>query len=429
MLNLRKWQQMLLLFLAALLVVGIILPARAGNLDDYFDDLEDIEQQLEDMKDNRDKTERELKLLRARLESLNRSVALAEIELADLASKIGDMESRIVVQEQLVAAIQSSIDETEEYLATQIEYLEHRLCAMYKNGSVSYLEVLFSASSFSDFLTRFGFIRRLVEGDTELVAEIEETKDELEASRNLLAAELASLEDNLAELEEARLDAEAVHAKLVAETKESVALKKKVEAKLAEQKKGIASLEADQKAVEAMIRKLQEEERIRAGNPPSSYLWPVPGFDRSPYNITCPYGWRIHPITGKPNFHTGIDIARLNRQGESIGGKPIVAAASGTVEFVRSYDGGGYGIYAIISHGGGYQTLYAHMRKVLVKEGDVVHMGDQIGIVGTTGSSTGNHLHFETWVMTERKDPLDFLPLTLNTGNSLCQFEYTLDDA
>ncbi|HCX79798.1 MAG TPA: hypothetical protein DG577_10335, partial [Firmicutes bacterium] len=153
---------------------------------------------------------------------------------------------------------------------------------------------------------------------------------------------------------------------------------------------------------------LLELERVRAGNPPSFLTWPVPGFDRVPYNITSSYGWRIHPIRKVWQFHPGIDIARYNRRGESIGGKPIVAAASGTVDFVRSYDGGGYGIYVLISHGGGYQTLYAHMRYTTVKKGQVVTIGQQIGVVGTTGSSTGNHLHFELWVMGEKKNPVEF---------------------
>lgn len=397
----------LVFILVMVMALGLVLPAHA-DIDDYYDDLESINEQLEEMKENRKQTKSELDRLRDLLDDLDREMYKAEEELKDLEDKILAMEEKIAEQEKLIAEVEASIAETEEYLAIQTEYLEQRLCAMYKNGSVSYLEVLFSASSFSDFLSRFGFIRLLIESDTELVAEIEATKASLEADKELLAEELSLQVQRHAELDAARAKAEEDKSQLNAKTLRYEELKEEVQAELAKQNKGIASMEEDQKQIEAEIKRLLELERVRAGNPPSFLTWPVLGFDRVPYNITSPYGWRIHPIRKVWQFHPGIDIARYNRRGESIGGKPIVAAASGTVDFVRSYDGGGYGIYVLISHGGGYQTLYAHMRYTTVKKGQVVTIGQQIGVVGTTGSSTGNHLHFELWVMGEKKNPVEF---------------------
>lgn len=408
--NLKKSYKALIIVLVAVLALGAVLPAFAdsGGIDDYFDDLDSIREQLEQMKKNRNKTASELDRLRSLLDALDRDMYKTEQELDSLARKISQLEEEIAVQEERIADVEASIAETEERLAVQVGYLEQRLCAMYKNGAVSYLEVLFSASSFSDFLSRFGFLQRLIESDTELVAEIEGTKASLQVNRDILAAELGRQLLRREELEASQVKAEGKRAYLRAQASLQEELKDEVQAELNKQNKGIASLEADMKAIEAEIKRLLELERVRAGDPPSFFTWPVAGFDRIPYNITSDFGWRTHPITGLRNYHPGVDIARLNRQGQSIGGRPILAAASGTVDFVRSYDGGGYGIYVIVSHGGGYQTLYAHMRKATVKVGDVVTMGQQIGIVGTTGSSTGNHLHFEVWVMGEKKNPLGF---------------------
>jgi murein DD-endopeptidase MepM/ murein hydrolase activator NlpD len=394
--------------LVIVLALGLVLPAHAGKLDDYYDDLDDINDKIDEMKENRNQNKAELEHLREQLEQLEREIYNAENELEKLEIKIRNMEAKIAHQEKLIAEIEASIAETEEYLAVQTEFLEQRLCAMYKNGAVSYLEVLFSASSFSDFLSRFSFLRLLIESDTELVAKIEETKAELQTDKDLLAEELSRQVQMHAELESDQAKVEKDRAELKKKAYRCEELKEDVEVELAKLNKGIASMEEEGKKIKAEIKRLLELERVRAGNPPSYLEWPVTGFDRVPYNITSDYGWRIHPIRKTWSPHTGIDIARFNRRGESIGGKPIVAAAGGTVDFVRNYDGGGYGIYVIISHGGGYQTLYAHMRYTTVKVGDVVTMGQKIGVVGTTGSSTGNHLHFEVWVMGHKKNPLGF---------------------
>ncbi len=403
-----KWYKSLVFGLVMVFVLGTVFSAHADPMDGYFDDLDDIKDRIGEMKEDRNKNKSELEKLRDQLEDINLEVYHAEKELAKLEENITHLEDEIAMQEKLIAEFETSIAETEERLVIQTEYLEQRLCAMYKNGTVSYLEVLFSASSFSDFLSRFGFLRMLIESDTELVAEIEETKASLEADKALLDEELNKQVQRHEELDAARATVKEDKVALKRKAARCTELESAVEAELKRLNKGINSLEEDMKQVEKEIKRLLELERVQAGNPPSFFTWPVPGFDRVPYNITSEFGWRLHPIKKVWKLHTGIDIAKYNRHGQGIKGKPIVAAASGTVDLVRSYDGGGYGIYVLISHGGGFQTLYAHMRYTTVKVGQVVQMGDKIGVVGTTGSSTGNHLHFEVRVMAEKKDPLKF---------------------
>lgn len=127
----------------------------------------------------------------------------------------------------------------------------------------------------------------------------------------------------------------------------------------------------------------------------SGFCWPTPGYT----TVTSPYGYRIHPITGKLKFHSGVDIGAK-------GGTPIVAAADGTVTI--SVYSNSYGNYVEIDHGGGVRTRYAHMSKRLCKVGDTVTQGETIGLVGSTGNSTGNHCHFEVRINGTTYDPMQY---------------------
>jgi len=410
----RGWKQLLILVIVAVLAIGAILPVYANSIDDYLDDRDNIKEELDGKKDDLKQTKSELDSLREQLEALDDDMYAAEVRLSILKAEIVVQEDKIVEQENLIAEIEESIAETEEYLKVQTEHLEQRLRAMYKNGTVSYLEVIFSASSFTDFLSRLGFLSALIESDKELVAGIEATKTILEADKSLLDHELDLQVQRMEELDSAKIQVEEDHAKLAQQAAQYEVLNTKVLAELKKLNSDIAWLEAEEKRLSAEINKIYEQERVNAGDPPSFFTWPVPGFDRRPptytlsaSNITSPFGMRKHPITGKDNLHRGIDIARRNSAGESIGGKPIVAAAGGVVETAAFSNS--YGYYVTISHGGGVLTLYAHMRYAAsVKVGQTVTMGQQIGVVGTTGSSTGNHLHFEVVVHKVLKDPLTF---------------------
>ncbi|MDD3204075.1 MAG: M23 family metallopeptidase, partial [Pygmaiobacter massiliensis] len=129
-----------------------------------------------------------------------------------------------------------------------------------------------------------------------------------------------------------------------------------------------------------------------------SFGWPVPGF----YNISSPYGWRT--LYGKPDFHTGIDIAKSGQ----IFGATVVSSLPGTVQTVR-YGSTGYGYYVIVDHGGGYKTLYGHLSAIYVTPGQAVAQGTPVGAVGSTGNSTGPHLHFEIRAAGQKVDPMQYL--------------------
>jgi uroporphyrinogen decarboxylase len=155
-----------------------------------------------------------------------------------------------------------------------------------------------------------------------------------------------------------------------------------------------------EKKIQELIRQ-QEAKNKSSQYTGGQFAWPAPGYDKN-YNITSPFGWRMHPILKVRKFHSGIDISGY-RIGDN---KPAVAAADGVVIFAQSY--GGYGNTVIIDHGSNITTLYAHNAKLLVSEGDTVKKGQKISIIGTTGLSTGHHLHFEVRVNGEPVDPMPY---------------------
>ena len=161
----------------------------------------------------------------------------------------------------------------------------------------------------------------------------------------------------------------------------------------------LEDLEAESKALNSEIKRLQAEQAAKNGTntkAPGAYLWPCP----SSHTITSNYGYRVHPVTGAKKLHSGMDI------GASYGAA-VVAAASGTVIMSKYY--GGYGNCIIIDHGGGVSTLYGHMSSLVAKTGQKVSAGETIGKVGSTGVSTGNHLHFEVRINGSTVNPANYV--------------------
>jgi murein DD-endopeptidase MepM/ murein hydrolase activator NlpD len=395
--------------LTALLLVLMVLPIFASSLDDARKELRDLENQKRQMEQEKRETQTRLGQLEAELNLLNSQLTKARADLDRLNSSIRQQQQKIDAQQRLVEQKEQEIYAAELHLEQQTTHLENRLRAMYLNGAVSYLEVLFNSSGFADFISRFRFLRSIIESDTELVNEIKSTREQLAEDKVLLEKELASQVSRRKELEFARGQAvqEETRVRDMVSRQRSIETQMRTElAKIGTELKAIGEETAE---VTALIKKLEEEAR-RNQRTPGALHWPTPGFTF----ISSPFGTRICPITGRWAMHTGIDIAipRSNWPGASnYSGTPayIVAAADGVVSLVRNTGGVGYGHYVVIDHGGGHATLYAHMHPFpLVREGDRVVAGQRIGMVGSTGSSTGPHLHFEVFVGGVRQNPLNF---------------------
>lgn len=275
--------------------------------------------------------------------------------------------------------------------------LKRRLVDIYENGDLSYAQVLLSAQTFAEFVERWEDLRLLVHSNQQALRV-------RKAEEQRVAGVQADLERTEIELGQEQQEQQRAHSQLNSladERRNLVAVADQQRRHVASQVAQIEDLSAaEESQLESMIRERQAELAARgkaagvAGSLPSggpgSFSWPVSG------TITSPFGWRSNPFGGSPDFHQGLDIAAPT-------GTTITAAASGTVIMAQWY--GGYGNYILIDHGGGYSTGYGHCSAIYVAVGQSVKRGQAIGAVGSTGASTGPHVHFEVRINGKPVDP------------------------
>ena len=283
--------------------------------------------------------------------------------------------------------------------------LEERLVASYMNGKNTYMDALFSGG-LANFVSNYESIKQIAEYDNNLMADVKNTKTELENERNKVETAKKEKETKSAELKKLKSEKEAKVNNLTDEQKQ-------IQAQMDEYDSQMKILEQKEKAIAEAAKRKAEQEKSNNSNknnntgsnnnggsttPTGTFQWPVP----SSHTITSNYGYRIHPISGTKKLHAGIDIG-------APGGSNIVAADAGTVVLSSFGYNGGYGNYVIISHGNGITTRYAHCSNLFVSTGESVSKGQVIAAVGSTGASTGNHCHFEVRINGGSKNPLNYL--------------------
>ena len=312
-------------------------------------------------------------------------------QLNAINAEIANIDAQIAYYDGEIAQKEVERKEAEAREAEQYELFCQRVRLMEEQGTVSYWSILFNAEDFSDLLDRIADVDAVMDYDNQVMNELIATREELERLQG-------ELESARAEEQAARDQQEAKKAEQQAKVAEAQKLLDQINADAAEVNRQLDAESAAAAEIQAEIAKKQkqlEEERKQNNiviSSESGYLWPLPGY----YRLSSLFGYRIHPITGVAHSHTGIDIP-------APGGTSILAAKSGQV--VTSAYHYSYGNYVVIDHGNGNSTLYAHMSSRAVSEGQMVSQGQVIGYVGTTGSSTGNHLHFEVRDNYTRVDP------------------------
>lgn len=354
-----------ILFFTVVMVFVFVFPA-AG------DELNDAIRRQQQLYNQQNKARGQLKNLTNRadqmtkqIQQLTHQISAAEI---DLEKKENAYEKAV----QNVIAIEKEVEEKQGELDDRQETLRTRVRSIYEEGQVSYLEVLFQSTDISDFLSRIDYLGYLVDNDQKILTDIKIQKDQLEENKELLISKKEEAEDLRAQAIAAKNYLDKTKAQKVV----ALAENKKYQDDLITQ---IEKLEKDSKELEAKIRELQ---RKNSGIVGSVGVWPTPGYGY----ITSSYGYRIHPITRKYSLHTGIDISAPNRA-------RIISAGAGVVIYSGWY--GAYGNTVIIDHGNGISTLYGHMSSRAVSFGAALVPGQTIGYVGSTGWSTGPHLHYE----------------------------------
>ncbi len=336
----------------------------------------ELQSDLTDVKKVKEELEESKKDLAEYVERLDGELATVQAKIADLKEKIEIKEAEIVqTQEELEAAIE---DQENQYAA-----MKKRIKFMYEKGDNLYMELIFSSESFGEMLNKAEYIEMLSAYDRKMLDKYVETRQLIELYKEQLEEEQAYLEEAKAgvENEEASLNS------LIDEKKETIErVSDDIEAKetaiaeyeayIKEQNETIAILE---KVVAEEKAKLAEESRIKYDG--GMFKWPAPSYTK----ITSEFGNRVHPTLGVEKFHNGIDMA-------APGGSPILAAYDGNV--VAADYSNSMGNYIMIDHGDGLYTIYMHASALYVSKGSFVAKGQNIAAVGTTGRSTGNHLHF-----------------------------------
>lgn len=407
------------------------------------DDLEDKREELdENIKENEEKLEEvedEINNNESKLDKVKGEISDIETEISDLDSKIdsissdissisGDIEtvtSEIVDIDKKIAEIEKQIADNKVLMEDAKKQLLNRLRENYMAGGGSRLEILFSATDLTSFLERQELVDRMSVNDTKLiddmakkVSELNTLQAELDGQKAELDTKKAELKGSIQDLTDRQTDLE--DSKSTQEEKKSEAMGKHEELK-----DTIAQLDKDSEEYKAEIKRQKKEraeidrqidEYIKkhgstVGDKPDesfnndgSMLWPVPGSTR----LTATY-----PSYSNGDPHHGIDIVRTD---VTTKGSPFRAAQGGKVIIAKN-DGGwnyGFGNYVVIDHGDGKQTLYAHAQTLYVSVGDVVQKGDTIGAIGSTGNSTGPHLHFEVRIKrsdgsVSRVQPLNYV--------------------
>ena len=343
---------------------------------------QELKEQLEDAEADQMAAQQKRQLLQAQLDAINDELDSIDAQLAYYDQEIAQKEAE---------RIQAEADEQAQY-----ELFCQRVRAMEEEGTVSYWSILFNAEDFSDLLDRLADVDAVMDYDNQVM-------EELTAIREEIVRLKTQLEEARADEQEARDQQAAKQAEQQAKVAEAQKLLDEINADVAEVNRQLDDEIAGAEEIQAEIARKQKqlEEQRRQNNitidSETSYLWPLPGY----YRLSSQFGYRIHPITGKAHSHTGIDIP-------APGGTPILACKSGQV--VTSAYHYSYGNYVVIDHGNGNSTLYAHMSSRAVSEGQMVTQGQTIGYVGTTGSSTGNHLHLEVRDNYTRVDPESKFP-------------------
>ncbi len=391
----RKWRSIVALGIVIVLVISM-LTTIVFSLKTYADtSVSDMQSELDDITAKKEKLEKELESIAGKKDAVLEQKALVDQQINELNEEANLLESVVDNLKDELKVSEKRLEEAEDSLEENTEHAKKRIRAMYELGDTSYLSIILSSASLHDFITRVELVKQMAAYDRQVIDALTATKNTIEEETKAIELKkekqqnaLNSLENNVSSLKKKQSQSDSL----------IESFNKKTEANLA----AIEKAEAAEKELQAEIRAAlanSSNETFVGG----AYQWPVSGY----YSITDKFGMRTHPTTGVYKMHTGVDIA-----GSGIRNKPILAANSGTV--LKAGWHTAYGNYVVIDHGGGCSTLYGHANRLNVSAGQKVTRGDVIAYVGSTGYSTGPHLHFEIYENGEYKNPLSFFNYNFN---------------
>lgn len=358
----------------------------------------EVTNETEKLEEQKQEVEGKIKDTNIKLDYLQDELSATMLRVQEIEDKVLEYEKDSKELGQKVETLQTSIDEAQAKLQTatqnydqKMDMLARRLVTMYESGDTTYLDVLLKSKNLTDFISRYYVIEEMAEYDTEIINQIKEEKENIETTRQKLENEQAEIKVVKAKAEQTSIVLNNTKTLQQSYIKKLSSAEKKLQEQITSFKKEEAEIEAK---ILAATNGIDADIQYTGGE----MLWPV-AIEGTV--ITSNFGIREHPIQGVIKEHTGIDI------GNAPLGTPVVAATDGIV----SYAGwlGGYGNCVMINHGDGIVTLYGHGNKTLTTVGAEVKKGDTIMEVGSTGNSTGPHLHFEVRVNGICTNPLAYV--------------------
>ena len=389
------------LFLAAaclLLSVSVYPATAATSMSSLQNKLDKLSQSIVQHKkelSNAKKKEQAAKALESELKErvsvIQDQISVLSGQIASVQNSIGQKEQEISAKETEIAEKETEIEEKELEIQDQWSDFKKHMAAMQELRDGGSVAMLSAVNDLYELLTFNEVMQDISIKDTEILDNMKNAKEALESDK-------LTLESQRSELQSKKADLDAQNSQMRAKQNElnssvAAAQMSAAEAQQA-QKDAQAAIESDEMNYEAVKKQIQKMIAAAAASKPTlsftGFICPLKSYSR----ISSEYGWRKNPVTGVNKLHAGTDFA-------APGGTPIYAAASGYVQ-VAGWSSGGYGNYVIIYHGkmsdgNQYSTLYGHMRSVATSAGKYVQQGEIIGYVGSTGNSTGNHLHLEVW--------------------------------
>ena len=382
------------LFLAAaclLLSVSVYPATAATSMSSLQNKLDKLSQSIVQHKKELSNAKKKEQAAKALESELKEKVTVVQSQISVLKGQIAEVQNSIGLKEQEIAAKEQQITEKEAEIADQWGDFKQHMAAMQELRDGGSVAMLSAVNDLYELLTFNEVMQDISIKDTEILENMKNAKEALESDK-------LTLESQRSELQSKKADLDAQNSQMRAKQNElnssvAAAQMSAAEAQQA-QKDAQAAIESDEMNYEAVKKQIQKMIAAAAASKPTlsftGFICPLKSYSR----ISSEYGWRKNPVTGVNKLHAGTDFA-------APGGTPIYAAASGYVQ-VAGWSSGGYGNYVIIYHGkmsdgNQYSTLYGHMRSVATSAGKYVQQGEIIGYVGSTGNSTGNHLHLEVW--------------------------------
>lgn len=411
----KKVIRIITIVMAGVMILSLLLSLFASGIHVHAESSSEIKDQIDKLKDEQAEVKEQIAQLEAQRKKNQADIASLVAEKTNYDQQIGLLYAQIQSTGDLISAYnlliadkQKELDEAQQKLTDLNEAYRERLRAMEEEGELSYWSVLFQANSFADFLDRLNMIQEIAGADRRRLEQLDAAAKDVEEAKTVLTEEKAGLEETKQTLEKAQKELEAKSA-------EASSLLNELIAKGEEYLKYVEECEEQDRIMMEQIADKQHQydkakysEWLATSVPPTTrpsgrpntvggVTWLVPTQN---YRITSPYGMRVHPVYGYPKMHTGVDLAAPFNT-------PIYASRAGVVVWAGWGSTGGW--WVKVDHGDGFATTYLHLTRYIVKIGDFLEAGQVLGYMGSTGVSTGSHLHFGVMKDGKWVDPLKYI--------------------